>query len=78
MQASEVSFLVKKNKRVPKPYHKKMILKNWLQEIDLEEFLFEFFTLGVEVPSDFPLVRTYELEALYFDYLPCHQCNENA
>ena len=56
VQAFEVSSLVEEKKVVPQPYRKKMVLKNWLQEIDLEEFLFEFVTLGVEEPSDFPLV----------------------
>ena len=56
VQAFEVSSLVEEKKNVPKPYRKKMVLKNWLQEISLEEFLFEFVTLGVEEPCDFSLV----------------------
>ena len=65
MQAFEVSSLVeKKKKKVSNPYKKKMVMKNWLQEIDLEEFLFEFVTLGVEEPSDFPLVCPHETYAL--------------
>ena len=65
MQAFEVSSLVeKKKKKVSNPYKKKIVMKNWLQEIDLEEFLFEFVTLGVEEPSDFPLVCPHETYAL--------------
>lgn len=64
MQAFEVSSLVEKKKKVSNPYKKKIVMKNWLQEIDLEEFLFEFVTLGVEEPSDFPLVCPHETYAL--------------